>query len=125
MTVEIREVNGGKMLDVELSGKLVREDYDLLESMVEDAISRHGTIRVLMDISKFNTITPGGLWGDAKFAVRKVPDLERLAVVGDKKWEEIMTGFVDLITKAHVRYFDESQRRAAYEWVEAEIESAP
>jgi hypothetical protein len=52
-------------------------------------------------------------------------DIERLAVVGDKKWEKGMAAFCKPFTKAQIRYFDISQLEEARQWCESEAVAVP
>ena len=58
------------------------------------------------------------MWEDIKFDVKHFKDIERLAMVGDKKWEAGMAAFCKPFTTAKVRYFDESEIDAARTWIE-------
>jgi hypothetical protein len=57
------------------------------------------------------------LWEDIKFDVKHFRDIERLALVGEKKWEEGMATFCKPFTTAEVRYFDRAQVDDAREWI--------
>jgi len=43
---------------------------------------------------------------DIKFDIKHFADIERLAMVGDKKWQHGMATFCKPFTKATIRYFD-------------------
>jgi hypothetical protein len=43
------------------------------------------------------------LWEDIKFSVKHFADIERLAMVGDKKWQRGMAAFCKPFTKATIR----------------------
>ena len=43
--------------------------------------------------------------------------IERLALVGEKRWEAGMAVFCKPFTTAEVRYFDESKAEEAAEWI--------
>ena len=86
MSAELREEEGGKILVIELSGKLAKEDYANFTPQVERAVKDHGKVRML--VWRFATSTagpPGPLWEDIKFDLRHFSDIERLALVGDKR----------------------------------------
>ena len=44
-------------------------------------------------------------------------DIERLAVVGDKRWEHDMMTFYKPFTKATIRYFDQANAAEARKWL--------
>ena len=49
-----------------------------------------------------------------------VQDIERLAIVGESKWQQGMAAFCKPFTKATVRYFDHCQIDEARQWVREE-----
>ncbi len=64
----------------------------------------------------------GALWEDIKFDWRHFSDIERLAIVGDSKWEAGMAVFCKPFTTAKIRYFDESKAAEASAWIHEGIE---
>ena len=59
----------------------------------------------------------GALWDEIKLDIRHFADIERLAVVGDKKWEHDMVTFYKPFTKATIRYFDQADAAEARTWL--------
>jgi hypothetical protein len=53
-----------------------------------------------------------------KFDFRHGQDIERLAIVGEKKWQKGMAAFCKPFTSATVKYFDQSKMTAARKWIE-------
>ena len=51
------------------------------------------------------------------FDFKHFADIERLAMVGEKKWEEWMAKFCRPFTNAEIRYFDQSQAEEARSWI--------
>ena len=116
MAIELREKNGGE-LEVLVTGKLVKEDYDALVPTVDRAIERYGKIRMLIVMHDFHGWTASAFWEDTKFGARHFRDIERLAMVGETKWQHGMTVFCKPFTTATVRYFDHDQIEAARAWL--------
>lgn len=59
----------------------------------------------------------GALWEDVKFDLKHFADIERLALVGDRKWEAAMAVFCKPFTTAKVRYFDQAQMEDGIRWI--------
>jgi hypothetical protein len=118
MPIEITEQNGGKLLDVRLSGKLTHQDYQAFVPEFERLVNLHGKIRILLEMVDFHGWEGAALWDDIKFDVKHFTHLERLAMVGDKKWEKGMSVFCKPFTTAKVRYFDVSEIAEARLWVQ-------
>jgi hypothetical protein len=120
MTVQLQELQNGKILVVPVSGKLERADYDRFVPEFERLIQQHGKIRVLLETHDFHGWTAGALWEDIKLDIKHFRDIERLAVVGEKKWEKGMTTFCKPFTTAQVRFFDHDHAEEARAWLEEE-----
>ncbi|MGD0412670.1 MAG: STAS/SEC14 domain-containing protein [Verrucomicrobiota bacterium] len=52
-----------------------------------------------------------------KFDLRHFADIERLAMVGEKKWEKKMSVFCKPFTTARIRYFDRASIADAQAWL--------
>ena len=120
MAIQLIKKLGGKVLEVQVSGKLSHEDYVHFTPKFEEQIKVHGKIRVLFDMVDFHGWKAEALWDDVKLDLKHSSDIERLAIVGDKEWEKGMSSFCRPFTSAEIRYFDQSQKVEAREWIESE-----
>ena len=117
MPIQLNEENGGKLLVVHVSGKLVKADYEHFVPEFGRLVGLHGKLRVLFDMTGFHGWDAGAAWEDFKFGVAHFADIERLAMVGEKKWQEGMAMFCKPFTKATVRYFDHTDAAEARKWL--------
>ncbi len=117
MPIQLKEVNDEKSITVHVSGKLISEDYEHFAPEFERLVGLHGKLRVLFDMTDFHGWTAGAVWADTKFAMHHFSDIERLAMVGEKKWQEGMATFCKPFTKAIVKYFDHADAWAANTWL--------
>lgn len=125
MAVALKELADDELLEVHLTGKLVKEDYETFVPAVERLVKQYGKIRMLVEMHDFHGWTAGALWEDTKFGVHHFSDIERLAVVGEKKWQESLATFCKPFTAATIRYFDHAQAHEARVWVMAEHARSP
>jgi hypothetical protein len=117
MSVELSEVQHGNVLEIQVTGKLDKEAYDLFLPSVESQIEACGKIRILFSMHDFHGWDAGAMWQDIKFDAKHFNDIERLAIVGDTKWEHGMAIFCKPFTTAKIRYFDQSDIEAARQWL--------
>ncbi len=87
---------------------------------MESQIKEVGKLRVLFVMKDFHGWTAGTLWEDIKFDMTHWKDIERLAIVGESKWEEGMAMFCKPFTMAKVKYFDHEKIAEAREWLTGE-----
>jgi hypothetical protein len=116
MSVALHHEVDGKVLNVRVSGKLTKADYEQFVPEFEKAISEHGKIRVLFEMVDFHGWSAAALWEDVKL-LKHFGDVERIAMVGDKAWQKGMSIFCKPFTKAEVRYFEHPDIDRAREWV--------
>jgi hypothetical protein len=118
MPIRLNEEHGGKVLAVHLSGKLVAADYERFVPEFDRLVEQHGRLRLLFDMTGFRGWDAGAAWEDIKFAANHFADIERLAMVGDRKWQHGMATFCKPFTRATTRYFDHARAAEARAWLD-------
>jgi hypothetical protein len=118
MPLHLSEEIRGKVLEVHVTGKLERQDYEKFVPDTERLIRQYGKIRVLMLMRDFQGWDAGALWEDIKWDAKHFNEVERVAMVGEKKWQEWLAVFCKPFTRAKVRYFDHEKLDVARAWVE-------
>jgi SpoIIAA-like len=109
--------SAGKVLGFKMTGKLHDEDYKHFVPAVEAAVKTHGKVRLLAQFEDFHGWDLHALWDDIKFSTQHCADIERVALVGERKWEEWMAKVCKPFTLAKVKYFDRSEIDAAWKWL--------
>lgn len=109
--------NSGDLVALKTSGKLDEQDLNALLPSVEERIRQHGKIRFLWEMSDFGGWTPLSFFRDRLFELKHAADYTRIALVGEKKWEEGLAAFMKVFTPGRLRYFDRSEREQAVAWV--------
>lgn len=118
MTVNIQEKTESGVLEVNLTGKLTKEDYQRFGPEIERAIEQHSAdLRILVDLRDFHGWSPSGLWEDIKFDVKHFNDVGKIAMVGDKGWEKGMAVVCKPFTTAEVRFFEPHEMDQARTWI--------
>jgi hypothetical protein len=124
MAIQITEEDNGKVVIVRLTGKLQKEDYAKFVPEVDRLVQQHGKLRMLFEMLDFHGWTAGAMWEDTKFAFHHFRSIERLAIIGEKKWQKGMATFCRPFTAAEVRYFERSQKQEAHDWLQQELTRA-
>lgn len=55
-------------------------------------------------------------WEDAKFDIKHASDLEKIAMVGEKKWLVWMTDLMKPFTSAEIKSFELDEKDGAKKW---------
>ena len=110
-------ISADKLLHVKVTGKLTKESYEKFAPLVDQLIQDHGKLRILFEMHDFHGWTAGAMWEDMKFDFKHWKDIERLAIVGETKWEKGMATFCKPFTTAKIQYFDQSKLEEAKNWL--------
>ncbi len=112
------ETGSPKVVGFKLIGTLHDEDYQQFVPSMETVLTAEGKVRLFIQLEDFHGWDLHAAWDDFKFSLKHYSDFERIAIVGDRKWEEWMASFCKPFTKAKMRYFDRSENDAAWNWLQ-------
>lgn len=124
MPLEIIQIGESNLVETHLTGKLAKEDYAHFVPTIEALIQQHGKLRLLVEMHDFHGWTGAAVWEDVKFDMKHFTDIERIAMVGETKWQHGMAIFCKPFTSAEVQYFDHLQMDEARRWVAETLVSA-
>ncbi len=125
MPIKINEENDGNLIVVNVSGKLTKTDYDDFIPEFERVVGLKGKLDVLFDITHFRGWDAAALWEEIKFDFKHFSDIDHLAVVGEKKWQEAVATCCNSLTEGKVRYFDHDDKAEALKWLTDALQSQP
>ncbi len=107
----------GNFVAVQLSGKLHDEDYKEFVPVIESAAGK-GKLHLLVDMQNFEGWDRQALWDDMRLDAKLGRNIERLAFIADKRWEEWMAKICRPFTSAMIQYFDANDAKDAWAWVQ-------
>ena len=115
--IETIETGSPKVVGLKLTGKLHDEDYRRFVPAIESILTAEGKVRLFVQFEEFQGWDMHAAWDDFKFALSHYSDFERIAMVGDRRWEKWMASVCKPFTKAKLKYFDRSDVDAAWTWL--------
>lgn len=107
-----------EVLGFKLSGKLHDVDYKTFVPAIDAAIAKQGKVRLLAQFHDFQGWDARALWDDIKFSTTHCTKIDRIALVGEKKWEQWMATVCKPFTMATIKYFDASNIADAQKWLQ-------
>ena len=110
------------MVGFKFCGKLHDEDCKQFVPQLETILTAEGRVRLFIQLEDFHGWDLYAALDDLKFSLRHYSDFERIAMVGDRKWERWMASFCKPFTKAKVMYFDKAEVEAAWAWLQDQEE---
>ena len=119
--IERLKESGGKAFGFKVTGRLTAAELDAFLPQIEMAIGERGkrTIGVLADLSAMRGAEWAARWEEIRFISQYAEHIERVAVVGASKWEdvkaEVLAGTV--LIQAETRYYPAAEILHAWHWV--------
>ena len=100
-------------------GQLKGHDMEKINPLVHNIVASGQKIRWYFEMVNFTGWNAKGLWEDLKMDLEHASNYEKIAMVGEKKWQDWITQFMKPFTSAEIRYFDVADKAAARAWIES------
>jgi len=119
MGAEIANVSG-RVLTLKVSGLLTQPELKSMQGAAAALFGEDGQWRILVLAEGFLGWERGGTWDDFSFQSEHDVHIERMAIVGERKWEELALLFTAKGLRSFpIQYFDPAQLAAARAWLVA------
>ena len=117
MSAEITDVSAG-IITFKISGTLQQTELAEAQKMAAEVIRKQGKVRFLVLVENFAGVAKTGNWGDISFSTANDPFIEKMAIVGDKKWEDVALLFTSKgIRRVLIEYFSPADLARAQAWL--------
>jgi len=117
MSAELTDVAGG-IVTARIAGKLTQPDLAALQNAAGEILKKQGKVRSLVVVENFEGFQRGGDWGDLSFQMQHDAQIEKMAIVGDKAWEEMALLFTSKgLRKFPIEYFAPADIAKARAWL--------
>lgn len=104
------------VLAYDLGVELTAEDVEAIHAELSAAIEEQDAVRVLVMADRLQDVEPAAMWRELRMTPEVLGHVERLAVVGDQRWQDWVTTLSD--TLAEAESFEADALATALEWVE-------
>ncbi len=119
-------VHEGNLFAIRATGRLTHTDYQAFLPELEDLISQHGKISLLIECESFSGWDLAAIKDDVQFSLKHNHDFEKIALVGDKAWHQWMTLMAKPFMNSEIKYFSRTELPAAWDWLrDKKLKTAP
>ena len=102
--------------EIRVIGHVTEHDMDTVIPKMEAFIARHGTIRLVEVIERFEGFDPTTIFDGIKFDIKHMKDISHAAIVSDIPWISFMTNALAMVSPVMVRTFALDDVDAARDW---------
>jgi len=119
ISIGIRRIDNEFYMTLVVVGKLTHEDYKTLTPMIGSALEgvTAPKIKMLVDVTQLEGWELRAAWDDFKIGLKHGNQFERIAMVGNKPWQEWAAKVAGWFTSAKIEYFEDEV--AAITWLQS------
>jgi hypothetical protein len=110
--------NPGGVVTIEVRGKLSLPELIAMRKQAAQSLKQQGGGGILILAENFGGWQKEGDWGDLSGQNELDPQVKKLAVVGDRKWEDLVLIFLGQgLRRFPIEYFEPHEMEKARTWV--------
>lgn len=115
--VHIIESEKDNLISAKISGTISKTDVEKIHPLIHNIIEKCKKVYCYFEMEDFHGYTLEGLWADLKVDSAHISDYGKMAIVGEKKWQEWAAKATDFFTSSEVKYFDLKNKEQAKTWI--------
>lgn len=117
LSIGLERIDNSVYLTLKAVGKLIHEDYELITPMIDSALEglTDPKICALVDGTELDGWAPRAAWDDFKLGIKHRREFAKVAIYGNKRWQEMGAKVGSWFIAGDIRYFDDES--AALAWL--------
>jgi hypothetical protein len=119
--IERLKETGGWAFGFKVTGKVTEADVKAFEPQLKFAIDerKKRPLGILADVTEMDSVDLAARWEELRFLHKYSDHIARVALVGAKKWEEVVSTFIGgtVLFTAETHYFHPAEIQQAWLWV--------
>ncbi len=118
LSIGIERIGNNFFLSLKAVGKLTHTDYEIINPMIDSALAgiKSPRIKVLFDGSELEGWELRAAWDDFKLGLKHGGEFDKIAIFGNKKWQEYSAKVGGWFISGDVQYFEDLDE--ALSWIQ-------
>jgi hypothetical protein len=120
LSIGIERYKDTFFLVLKIIGRLTHEDYKIITPMLNSALAQvtDPKVDVLIDATELDGWDLRAAWDDFKLGLKHKNEFRRVAIHGNKNWQEFGAKLGNWFVSGEVNYFE--NWHDAYDWIASE-----
>ncbi|WP_027872945.1 STAS/SEC14 domain-containing protein [Spongiibacter marinus] len=116
LSIGIDRVGEAFFLSLKAQGKLTHEDYEIITPMIDGALQKVESpkVKALIDGTELEGWELRAAWDDLKLGLKHGSEFEKIAIVGNKRWQERLSKVGGWFISGEVQYFENENEALAW-----------
>jgi SpoIIAA-like len=128
--LQILDITQKNLIATRTNDILGINDYEKIHPLIHNIIRTGKKVRWYFEMECATSENSGGFWEDGLLEVKyskadfiHADDIDRIAIIGEQKWQKLMYSIMQPFTKARIMYFGMTEKEKALQWILAQEES--
>ena len=105
------------LLAIGVSEKFTAIDFETYSALIKERVEKYGQVRLYFEMVEFDGWKAGSFIENGIFDIKHGRQFGRVAMIGEKKWQEWAARLASPVKREGIKYFDTSERELAMKWV--------
>ena len=116
LSIGIENTGNEFFLKMKAVGKLTHEDYEVITPMIDSALDsvKDPKVKAIIDGTEMEGWELRAAWDDFKIGLKHGNEFEKIAIYGNKNWQEIAAKVGSWFITGEVEYFDRYEDALAW-----------
>ena len=116
LSIGIERIDDNFFLSLRAVGKLTHEDYKVITPMIDLALEgvKSPKIKVFVDGSALEGWETRAAWDDFKIGLKHGREFEKIAIYGNKHWQELAARVGSWFMPGEAKYFEDEAKALAW-----------
>ncbi len=116
LSIGIERVGNEFFLSLKAIGKLTHEDYKTITPMIDSALEgvKDPKVKTFFDGTELEGWELRAAWDDFKLGLKHGGEFDKIAILGNKKWQEYTSKIGSWFVSGEVQYFEDETEALAW-----------
>lgn len=108
LSIGLERMGDNFFLFLTIQGKLTHQDYEIITPMIDSALAgvKAPKIKALINITGLEGWEARALWDDFKLGLKHGNEFEKIAIYGNKQWQEVAAKIGGWFIAGEIKFFD-------------------
>jgi len=116
LSIGIERVGDNFFLSLKATGTLNHQDYQVITPMIDAALKEvlSPKVKAIVDVTEMQGWELRAAWDDFQLGLKHGSEFEKVALYGNKHWQEIIAKVGTWFISGEIEYFEDYQRAIAW-----------
>lgn len=117
LSIGVERTGNEIFLSLKAIGKLTHNDYEIITPLIDSALASvsEPNVNVFIDGSELEGWELRAAWDDFKLGLKHGNEFNKIAIFGNKKWQEHLSKIGSWFISGEVKFFEDADE--ALEWL--------